>query len=1730
MSEKNTSLDSSVSQAKKIIQARDRIAQAYLGLWGGVETQERARRRIHWLASQAEGCRVLDVGCSEGILAFLLAREGFEVVGVDINAEALEYAGELLGKELKSVRSRVKLIHGDLLCIKLDESSFDTVILGEVLEHLVHPRIMLEKACSFLKPGGRLLVTTPFGHFPDPDHKQTFTLADLSVLLKPFVSPEHLAVEDGYIRFAGRKENSGKTDWTYFNNTFLLKITERSAVDQQIFLRSQIDRWKTAENKLRQEYKILKKTLEDVKDHADRLKEKLTLVQAERDGLVLKLDAAEKKLELQASLQQTKRYYDQTAKKISELREDQAEATAHLTSLMEQITSLQTERDGLVSKLDSAEQTIIRQLGLLRRAEERYNQTVLTIDELRKVHGEEKERADKLKEQLSSLQLKLENLQGQFETLEGENHKLRTQIDMQRYTRNKATWNYYRTRYSLQKTKESLSFQLGQALVQAVFRPGKSTLILPITIAKLVALGVSQRIRMFNPEILPILFKLSNGREKLVYFTTNKPKLVTQKGDKVTFALSEDESAYLTSKENSNFSKIPLKNIFSLKPGTHYQISGTVECKGNNISLWVIEYDDEKRLGNHKISLSNGSFTLNFKTAPEHRNMCIAIRLSGEGFIKSEMNYWQIKEYNVSANNKSSTERGIISPTNQQFLTPKSTIRVAGIMDEFNYNSFKYECDLLQLTPENWLKEISEFKPNMLFIESAWRGKEEKWNRKIAHLSTELVGIIEYCRENHIPTIFWNKEDPIHFETFINTASKFDYVFTTDIDCISRYKETLGHDNVYVLPFACQPAIHNPIEEYERKDKLCFAGAYYTRYIERQQDLKTMTDALTQIKGLDIYDRNYGQQDPRYMFPDEYRHYILGNLAYNEINIAYKGYRYGINMNSIKYSQSMFARRVFELLASNTVTISNYSRGLRLLFGDLVVSSDDGDELKRRFDRIAGDELYYRKLRLKGLRKVLQEHTYENRLSYIAKKVLNVSSAETLPTILVTVLVTNDMELKQILDNYNRQSYERKKLVIVLSSNFHPENVINLNNVEVYTWGEAKNLNVGQLADQSLIAGMVPEDYYGANYLQDLALSTRYSQAKVIGKKTYYILSEEVIKLMNEGYQYRNVDSLAVRRGIVQADLVKKETLADWVMSIKDREITGEPCLAVDEFNYCQHGAHTECSVVNDLTELKEGISIEHLYKTAEGISGSKSFQQTEHITGKELTRWLKLGKHKAVTLECDGDYLAIKSNLSNEQHQYLYAKKRLRKENFGFLDTAKFNLVASPGLDVRLVFLFLNKKGQRIDHIIALANRNHTVEIPKGTEWIQMGLRVLGNGYCEVKKIVLGHLDFTTGCLLSTSKCLLISNNYPEYNNLYRNAFVHQRVVQYKKHGVGVDVFRFNRSVPSRYYEFENIDVISGYQDELREILDSGNHKVVLVHFLDEHIWQVLKDYIDKVKVIVWLHGAEIHPWHRRKCNIQNEQDKQRAIQASDRRVKFWNKIFSKPHSNMHLVFVSQNFADEVMEDYNIVWPKEQYSIIHNFIDTELFSYREKHPEQRKKILSIRPYASRIYANDLSVRAILELSKEPFFDELSFRIIGDGRLFEETVAPLSDFPNVILEKRFLKQKEISELHKEYGLFLCPSRMDTQGVSRDEAMSSGLVPLTCRVAAIPEFVDETCGILVEPEDHSGLADAIREMYYNPELFQSLSKNAANRVRKQSGYEQTVMREIDLINKNKMIRG
>ncbi|WP_226686990.1 FkbM family methyltransferase [Stutzerimonas stutzeri] len=1053
-------------------------------------------------------------------------------------------------------------------------------------------------------------------------------------------------------------------------------------------------------------------------------------------------------------------------------------------------------------------------------------------------------------------------------------------------------------------------------------------------------------------------------------------------------------------------------------------------------------------------------------------------------------------------------------------------LKIACIMDDFTYGSYQPEAQLQQLTPLGWQAEIEDFQPELLFIESAWRGKDELWGSKVGHNASELQQIVRWCKARGIPTMFWNKEDPVHFETFLTTAKQFDFVFTTDMDCIHRYKAALGHDRVYFLPFACQPSVHNPIELYERKDAFCFAGAYYARYPERTRDLGNFVAKLPEFRPVEIYDRNYGKNDPNYQFPAEYQPFIVGTLPFSEIDRAYKGYRYAINLNSIKQSQTMFARRVYELLGCNTVTVSNYSRGVRLMFGDLVITTDSGEEMVRRLQALAGDEENSGKLRLAALRKVMLEHTYEQRLNYIVAKVSGTQVVNPLPEVAVLGYARTEESAQAILANFQRQTHGGITLFLVLGRKAPTPKIedpriryLRRNDVE----GKPLSDVIGAA---QLVAGMVAEDYYGPNYLLDMAIATRFSSANAFGKVTRYSYAETGIELLEPGRAYHNAGSLQLRSAVVRAQVFAAFDCFEWCRALASSRYGEGSLLAVDPFNYCQGGAATEMDAVHqrvDDLSLDTGFTIEELQARAERIAPAEQGAiDIPEIRLQQLQEIFGPCKSSNVSFQMEEHGWLVSSTLEDGKHEYIYAARDLKPEEFGGKEQLKFFLDVTPGLNLQLVMLFLDAQKQRISHVIKHANRNKVVDVPPETAFIRVGWRIYQSGCAEIKGLLLGHKDLQPAEMLGQAEHLLVTNHYPSYEDLYRNGFVHSRVAAYRERGVNVDVFRLRKDDAATYHEFENIDVITGSQSTLRKLLGSGRYRNVLVHFLDPDMWGVLKDYVDRGKVIVWVHGAEIQPWWRRQFNFKTEEQLQLGKLQSEQRMAFWGALLKEMPANLKLVFVSNFFAEQVMEDFGFRIPEANYRVIHNPIDTELFRHIEKPVEQRKRILSIRPYASAVYANDLSVKAIERLSEKPWFDELEFRLIGEGPLFEETLKPLEKYLNVTIERRFLRRSEIAVLHKDYGLFLCPSRMDTQGVSRDEAMASGLVPVTNAVAAIPEFADEGCAILAPEDDYVAMAEGIARLVEDPQLFSAMSKSAVKRVEKKTAAALIVGQEIEFI--------
>ena len=321
---------------------------------------------------------------------------------------------------------------------------------------------------------------------------------------------------------------------------------------------------------------------------------------------------------------------------------------------------------------------------------------------------------------------------------------------------------------------------------------------------------------------------------------------------------------------------------------------------------------------------------------------------------------------------------------------PLSTqIRAATILDEFSANSFASAFAGAALSPELWRENFEETRPEVFFCESAWSGPDGQarpWKGKIyasRNFQREnrgvLLEILAHCRKAGIPTVFWNKEDPAHYgdrvHDFVKTAALFDHVFTTAAECVPLYRQDDGLRSVHVLPFAANPEFFNPIETAPRSEAVTFAGSWYANHLERSERTHHMLRVLRAAGyELEIYDRYSGDSDPLHLWPAEYAPFLRPAIPHDQIAAVYKRGRFALNVNTVTQSRTMFARRVFELMACNTLVLSNHSVGMEEMFGADVVFCDREPE---RLARLRPEEI--EAMRERSLNRVLSLHSYRRR-------------------------------------------------------------------------------------------------------------------------------------------------------------------------------------------------------------------------------------------------------------------------------------------------------------------------------------------------------------------------------------------------------------------------------------------------------------------------------------------------------------------------------------------------------------------------------------------------------------------------------------------------------------------------------------------------------------------------------------------------------------------------------
>ncbi|MFM9798085.1 glycosyltransferase [Aeromonas dhakensis] len=491
-------------------------------------------------------------------------------------------------------------------------------------------------------------------------------------------------------------------------------------------------------------------------------------------------------------------------------------------------------------------------------------------------------------------------------------------------------------------------------------------------------------------------------------------------------------------------------------------------------------------------------------------------------------------------------------------------INVVSISDKFTYECFRYEANFIPLTKKNWKAEIDAANPVLFFVESAWNGNDGEWTYTMAsykkHLGDPLREAIKYCQSKNIPVVFWNKEDPTNYDVFIDVAADCDYIFTTDGGIVDKYKARVGHDRVYPLAFAAQPAIHNPIRDKRKKlptYEACFAGSWYNNgHDTRRIQTEIVLDGAMH-RELHVYDRMLHATKHREsrIFPAKYQPFIVGSLSYDQMVTAYRQYKLFLNINTVQDSPTMFSRRVFEILACGTPVVSTHSDGMKAMLGDHVYIVDNKNTAKINIDNLLNDESKRRAVGHLASRHTLQEHTYKNRFEYIVNKINgNISLYNEQPLVSIVMCTNRPHNIDLMINNFIQQKYDRKELIVIINTSDVDLKSINeklskiknhklLQMADSFTLGECLNKAV-ELSSGDVIAKLDDDDIYGSHYITDAVLALEYSGADVVGKDSHlaYVESMDKTFLIRNDKDCRFSDFIIGASLIIRKEVFEKVT------------------------------------------------------------------------------------------------------------------------------------------------------------------------------------------------------------------------------------------------------------------------------------------------------------------------------------------------------------------------------------------------------------------------------------------------------------------------------------------------------------------------------------------------------------------------------------------------------------
>lgn len=202
-----------------------------------------------------------------------------------------------------------------------------------------------------------------------------------------------------------------------------------------------------------------------------------------------------------------------------------------------------------------------------------------------------------------------------------------------------------------------------------------------------------------------------------------------------------------------------------------------------------------------------------------------------------------------------------------------------------------------------------------------------------------------------------------------------------------------------------------------------------------------------------------------------------------------------------------------------------------------------------------------------------------------------------------------------------------------------------------------------------------------------------------------------------------------------------------------------------------------------------------------------------------------------------------------------------------------------------------------------------------------------------------------------------------------------------------------------------------------------------------------------------------------------------------------------------------------------------DKVTVIPNGVDLEAFKPTEKSKDSSdgmKNVVFIGRLVFNKGAQYIVEAAPMVIARYP---NTKFIIVGDGPM-KSYLEKLSKKLGVTHAFKFLGTvPSIQEIFKQCDIFVRPSLTEGMSLAVLEAMSCGLPVIATKVAGTPEIIiNNKTGILIDVKNVQQLADSILRLFSDPELLQSLSRNARLFVEKHYNWDRVTKLTLQVYEK------